>query len=46
MAALERAVALAEVDAVPVGIEQDLDLNVPRAFHELLEDESVVAECC
>ena len=44
MAALERAVALAEVDAVPVAIEQDLDLDVARAFEEPLEDQPVVAE--
>ena len=32
VAALERAVALAEVDAVAMGIEQDLDLDVARAL--------------
>ena len=41
---LERAVAFAEVDAAPVAIEQDLDLDVPRAFDQALEDEAVVAE--
>jgi hypothetical protein len=30
VAALERALALAQVDDVPVGICQDLDLDVPR----------------
>ena len=44
VAALERAVALAEVDAVPVGIEQDLDLDVAGALGQPLEDEPVVAE--
>ena len=41
---LERAVPLAEVDAMPVGIEQDLDLDVARAVGQALEDEPVVAE--
>ena len=44
MAALDRAVALAEVDARAVAIEQDLDLDVARAVDEALEDEPVVAE--
>ena len=42
--ALERAVALAEVDAVPVGIEEDLDLDMARAVGQALEDEPVVTE--
>ena len=41
---LDRAVALAEVDAVALGVEQDLDLDVPGAFEEPLEDEPVVVE--
>ena len=45
MAALGRAVALAEVDAGPVGVEQDLDLDVPRALDEAFEDQAVVVEC-
>ena len=44
MAPLERAVALAEVDAVAVAVEQDLDLDVARALEEPLEDEAIVAE--
>ena len=44
MAPLDRAVALAEVDAVAGGIEQDLDLDVARALEEPLEDDAVVAE--
>ena len=44
VAALDRAVALAEVDAVPVGIEEDLDLDVAAALDQPLEDQPVVAE--
>ena len=44
MAALDRAVALAEVDAVAVSVEQDLDLDVPRALDEALEDQPIVTE--
>ena len=44
VAPLGRAVALAEVDAVPMGVEQHLDLDVARAFDEALEDQPVVAE--
>ena len=44
MAALDRAVALAEMDAVPVRVEQDLDLDVATAFDEPLEDQPVVTE--
>jgi hypothetical protein len=44
VAALQRAVALAEMDAVAIGIEQDLDLDVTRALEEPLEDEAVIAE--
>ena len=42
--ALDRAVALAEVDAGPMTIEQDLDLDMARALDEPLQDEPVVAE--
>ena len=42
---LDRAIALAEMDAIAVSIEQDLDLDVPRPLDEALEDEPVVAEC-
>ena len=45
MAPLDRAVPLAEVDAVAVGVEQDLDLDVAWPLEEALEDEAVVAEC-
>ena len=44
VAPLDRAVALAEVDAVALAVEQDLDLDVPGAFEESLEDQSVVVE--
>ena len=44
MAALDRAVALAEVDPRAVAIEQDLDLDVARADDEVFEDEPVVVE--
>ena len=44
MAALDRAIAFAEVDAVAVAIEQDLDLDVARALDQALEDQPVVAE--
>ena len=41
---LDRAVALAEVDAVAVGVEQHLDLDVARPLEEALEDQAAVAE--
>ena len=44
VAPLDRAVALAEVDAVAVAVEQDLDLDVAGALEEPLEDEPVVVE--
>ena len=44
MAALDRAVALAEVDAVAVAIDRDLDLDVAVLVEPLLEVERVVAE--
>ena len=44
VAALDRAVALAEVDARSVRVEQDLDLDVATAFDEPFEDEPVVPE--
>ena len=44
VASLDRAVALAEVDAIPVGIEQDLDLDVAGALDEPLEDQALVPE--
>ena len=44
MSPLDRAVALAEVDAVPVLVEEDLDLDVTRAFDEPFQDQPLVAE--
>ena len=44
VAALDRAVALAEVDARAMAIEQHLDLDVARADHQALEDQPVVIE--
>ena len=44
VASLDRAVAFAEVDAVAVAVEQDLDLDVPRALDQALEDQPIVAE--
>src|SRR6185503_15707565 len=44
VAALDRAVALAEMDAVAVAVEQELDLDVARSLDQPLEDEPVVAE--
>ena len=44
MASLDRAVALAEMDAVAVSVEQHLDLDVARALDEPFEDQPVVAE--
>ena len=44
MAPLDGAVPLAEVDAVAVGVEQHLDLDVSRALDQPLQDESVVPE--
>ena len=42
--ALDRAVALAHVDAVPVAVDRDLDLDVPVLVEPLLEVERIVAE--
>ena len=44
VAPLHRAVALGQVDAVPVGVAQDLDLDVPRVLDVALEQHRVVAE--
>src|SRR4029077_18744917 len=44
MATLGRAVALAEVDAVALPIEEHLDLDVARTLDEALEDQARVAE--
>ena len=44
MAALDRAVALAHVDAVAVAVDRDLDLDVAVLVEPLLEVERVVAE--
>ena len=44
MAALERTVAFAQVDPVPVGIEQDLGLDMAGAFRQALQDQPVIAE--
>ena len=44
MPALDRAVALAEVDAVAVAVDRDLDLDVAVLVEPLLEVERVVAE--
>jgi hypothetical protein len=42
---LDRAVAFAEVDAVAMRVEQDLDLDVAAALDQALEDQPLVAEC-
>ncbi len=44
MAALERALALAERNDPAVVIAENLDLDVPRTFDELLEEDRVVTE--
>jgi hypothetical protein len=41
---LERAIALAEVHAVPLSVEEHLDLDVAWPFQVALEDEPCVAE--
>ena len=42
--ALDRAVALAQMDAMPVAVEEDLDLDVPGALDQAFEDQPLVAE--
>jgi hypothetical protein len=44
VAALDRALALAEVDDVAVLVGQHLDLDVARLLDELLDEHAVVAE--
>src|SRR5690606_16085806 len=44
VAALDRALALAEVHAVPVRVEHHLDLDVARAVEIALEIDPAVAE--
>src|SRR5699024_6683968 len=44
VAALQGALALTEVDDVAVGVGEDLDLDVTRGVHEVLEEQGVVAE--
>src|SRR5438876_4416502 len=43
-AALDRALALAERENVAVGVSEDLNLDVPRPFDELLEIDPIVSE--
>ena len=45
MAALQAALALTEVEHHAVGVGQHLDLDVPGAQHESLQEQGVVAEC-
>mmetsp|Transcript_22919 Transcript_22919/g.40553 ORF Transcript_22919/g.40553 Transcript_22919/m.40553 type:complete len:292 (+) Transcript_22919:1363-2238(+) len=44
VAPLDRALALVEVDAVAVLVDQHLDFDVPRLLHELLDEDRVVSE--
>ena len=44
MSALDRAVALEEVDRVALRVGEDLDFDVPRAFQEPLDEHGPVAE--
>ena len=44
VAALHRTIALEQVDAVPVAVGKDLDLDVARAQHVTLHQHMVVAE--
>ena len=44
MAALHRAVALPEVDDTALTITDNLDLDVPRAVDEALDEDGAVAE--
>ena len=44
MTSLDRAVPLAEVDAVPMRVEEELDFDVARALDETLQDQAVVTE--
>jgi hypothetical protein len=44
VAALERAIALAQVDDVPVRIGQDLDLDVPRPVDQFFQVDIAVPE--
>ena len=44
MPALDGAVALEQVDEIAVGVAQELDLDVARAAHQLLQIDLVLAE--
>ena len=44
VAALHGAVALKEVDRVPLGVREELDLNVARPLKEALDEDGAVAE--
>ncbi|MPL82810.1 hypothetical protein SDC9_28759 [bioreactor metagenome] len=44
VAALDRAFALVQIDAVAVLVAEHLDLDVARLGHELLDEDAVVAE--
>jgi hypothetical protein len=41
---LQRALALAEVDGIPVGVGENLDLDVPGVGHQPLDQQRVVPE--
>ena len=44
MSALNRTLALIEVNHVPVSVSKDLDLDVPRALQELLQVDHIRTE--
>ena len=44
MAALDRAVALEQMDDVALGVGEDLDLDMPRVDDGLLDEDRRIAE--
>ena len=46
VSSLHRAVTLVEVNDAALAIGEDLHLDVPRAYHRLLDEKGVVAKCC
>ena len=44
MPPLDGTLALAQVDQVAVGVAQNLDLDVPRLFHQFFDIDVAIAE--
>ena len=46
MPALDAALAFAQADDIPIGVGQDLELDMTRTLHKLFHVEVAIAEGC